>query len=378
MTSVFDILALLYSVQGLFALWRWIRSWREFWDETVTQAERSLAGQIAFFILIPLGVFLHEAGHAVATWQVGGQVVDFQWRVFWGYVIPLGDFTPLEDWWISLAGPLVSLIVGLLPIPLITRVRQRIAGELLYSFAKQQILYSTVWYPVLSAFGIGGDWIAIYNFAIAPWAYIVAATHAALLFGLWRLDRSVRAAEWRLAAEAGDAAVYQKLKSAAELQPADAGPLLRLARYGWQAGEPQLAQHYLEQAQRLAPESSALIAVQALLAFGRRDHRRAERLARAALAGPLSAEDNVTLRVALADYYSKTGRHRDAIEQLDAAILQYPHNGRLYQWRGLARRALGQGAEARADFERAIEHARSEADRFEAQRALRATGAPER
>jgi tetratricopeptide (TPR) repeat protein len=151
-----------------------------------------------------------------------------------------------------------------------------------------------------------------------------------------------------------------------------------LARYGWQAGEPQLAQHYLEQAQRLAPESSALIAVQALLAFGRRDHRRAERLARAALAGPLSAEDNVTLRVALADYYSKTGRHLDAIEQLDAAILHYPHNGRLYQRRGLAKRALGQGAAARVDFERAIAYARSEADRFEAQRALRATGAPER
>lgn len=378
MTSFFDILSLLYSVQGLFVLWRWIKSWREFWDETVTEPERSLAGQIAFFVFIPLGVFLHEAGHAVATWQVGGQVVDFQWRVFWGYIIPSGEFTPLEDWWISLAGPLVSLIVGLLPIPLITRARQRIAGELLYSFAKQQILYSTVWYPVLSAIGFGGDWIAIYNFAIAPWAYLVAATHAALLFGLWRLDRSVRAAEWRLAGESGDAAEYQKLKAAAELQPADAKPLIQLARYGWQVGEPQLAQHYLEQAQRLAPEASALIAVQALLAFKRRDHRRAERLAQAALAGPLSVEDNATLRVALADYYSKTGRHRDAIEQLDAAIAQYPHNGRLYQWRGLAKRALGQGAEARADFEQAIEHARSEADRLEAQRALRATGAPER
>lgn len=31
-------------------------------------------------ILIPVGVFFHELGHAFATLQVGGEVGEFQWR----------------------------------------------------------------------------------------------------------------------------------------------------------------------------------------------------------------------------------------------------------------------------------------------------------
>src|SRR5688572_25246786 len=78
-----------------------------------------IAVSFILLLLIPIGVLLHELGHALATWQVGGQVREFQWRVFWGYIVPEGSFSPTEDWWISLSGNLVSVALGLLAIPLV-------------------------------------------------------------------------------------------------------------------------------------------------------------------------------------------------------------------------------------------------------------------
>jgi Zn-dependent protease len=118
--SLFDLLSLFYAFLGVRALWTLAKNWRAFTDAELTAFDRRLATEIAFFVFIPIGVFLHELGHAAATYQVGGTIDwfggGFHYALFYGYVIPEGRFTALQDWWISLAGNLVSVVYGFLPL----------------------------------------------------------------------------------------------------------------------------------------------------------------------------------------------------------------------------------------------------------------------
>jgi hypothetical protein len=199
----FDVVSILYGILGLATLRELFQKWDAFWDDTVTAEDRSLAGRLAFFVLIPIGVLLHEFGHALATWQVGGHVREFHWRVFWGYIIPDGDFSPAQDWWISLSGNLVSVALGLLAIPLIRLPKRRIFREILHTFSKVELVFSLVVYPLFSFSGAGGDWAMIYDFSVAPYAQITLGVHLLLLFGLSRLERSGLIQRWLMAPAAG-------------------------------------------------------------------------------------------------------------------------------------------------------------------------------
>ncbi|MEM8809050.1 MAG: M50 family metallopeptidase [Cyanobacteria bacterium P01_G01_bin.38] len=183
----FDVLSLLYGAIGLDTLWRLKGQWQSFWDNQVTRQDRFLAQRVAAFLLIPIGVFFHELGHAIAVWQVGGRLIDFQWRIAWGYVTSVGDYTPLEDWWIALSGNLVSIALGLLAIPLIKWVKKPIYKEILTTFAAAQLVYSAVFYPIYSftSLQIVGDWVTIYDFSVSPYAQLTAVAHGLLLVGLW-------------------------------------------------------------------------------------------------------------------------------------------------------------------------------------------------
>jgi hypothetical protein len=198
----FDIVSILYGLLGVATLRELVRRWKPFWDDTVTPDDRSLAGRVAFFVLVPLGVFLHELGHAIATWQVGGQVREFHWRVFWGYIVPEGNFSPVQAWWISLCGNLVSVALGALTIPLIPLPKKPILREILYTFAKVELVFSLVIYPLWSFSGGDGDWITIYDFSIRPYAQWTLAAHVLLLCGVWWFERSGVAARWRLGTHA--------------------------------------------------------------------------------------------------------------------------------------------------------------------------------
>src|SRR5512142_3503694 len=120
MFTLFDLLSLFYVFVGARALLSLRRNWREFTDDELTGFDRRLAGELAFFVFIPIGVLFHELGHAVATYQVGGTVDwlhgGFHYALFWGYVIPEGEFSVLQDWWIALSGNLVSVLYGFLPL----------------------------------------------------------------------------------------------------------------------------------------------------------------------------------------------------------------------------------------------------------------------
>ena len=167
-----------------------MKNWGAFWDDSVTAYDEFLVQRLAMFILIPVGVFFHELGHTLATWQVGGQVREFQWRIFWGYIVPVGNFSASDSWWISLSGNVVSITIGLLAIPAIFFVKKQIIKELLYVFAIVEIVYALVVYPIWSFVTQRGDWIKIYDFSVKPYAQLTLLVHLTLVFGLWYLRRS--------------------------------------------------------------------------------------------------------------------------------------------------------------------------------------------
>ncbi|MCC7359691.1 MAG: tetratricopeptide repeat protein [Anaerolineales bacterium] len=373
MTALFDFISILYVLRALAVLVTLIRNWRPFWDADVTRADRALANQAAFFLLIPLGVFLHEAGHALATWSVGGTVVDFQWRVFWGYILPAGNFTPLQDWWISLSGNLVSIALGLLPLPLLLVVRRGIWAEILESFARQQLLYALLWYPAFTFFGFG-DWVTIYNFRIVPWAELMLVFHVALLAGLFFLDRSRWAVEHRLGRNPALTAQHRQLAEAVERQPLAAAPLARLALFYAELGEAGQASRYVRRAERLDPNDSTLKLAQARLAAQQRNPVAADKAAQAALAAPdLTPQARASLTSQLAFNHMQAGRREEAISAFTEALRLTPDAHQLYHWRGIVRRSLGRNAEALSDFQAAARLAADPADKARAEQEAETT-----
>jgi len=368
-----DAISFLYALRSLYILRRLFKSWRAFWDAEVSSADRALANELAFYVLIPLGVFLHEAGHALATWQVGGQVVEFQWRVFWGFVVPLGNFTPVQEWWIAFSGPLVSILIGVLPIPLLLWIRRGVGSELLYAYIKHELFYALVWYPVLSFIGFGGDWVKIYDFSVAPYAHITLAIHVILLSGLWYLNRSRWVSQWRVAREPQVWEAVQRFQAEAQASPGAVKPLAQLAYLFDQMKEPGLAGHYLKRAEQIAPDHSDVKVAQAFMAYGRKQYRRAQVAAEAALAGNLPPEVRARLHRILAFSFMEAGQQKKSLAHFDLALDSSPTDSNLYFWRATLKRAMGRRDEARLDFEEAVRLAPDEESRAEAQRELEYT-----
>jgi RimJ/RimL family protein N-acetyltransferase len=185
-----DLMAALSTIISIDTIVRLFQNWRSVWDNFISPQDRLLIQRIAVFILIPFGVFFHELGHALATWQVGGQVIEFQWRIFWGYVLSSGNFTPVESWWIALSGNIVSIALGIFGLLVIPFFQKRVFKELFYSFAIAQLVYSLVFYPVFSFTGFQGDWVRIYDFSVQPYAQITLAIHLVLVFSLWKVSKN--------------------------------------------------------------------------------------------------------------------------------------------------------------------------------------------
>ena len=187
MFTAFDLISIFYCVIAIGVIRRLIKKWKALVDDDIDLFDKRFISEVSFFILIPIGVLLHELGHAVATWQVGGEVVEFEWRIFWGYIIPAGDFTSVQSWWISFSGNLVSILLGIIPLFFISRVRRLIIKELLINFARIELIYSLIFYPIFSFVGFRGDWVRIYDFSVKPYAQITLALHIVLLIVLWKM-----------------------------------------------------------------------------------------------------------------------------------------------------------------------------------------------
>ena len=190
MTSLFNVLALVYIVRAIQLAVQIGRNWGALRQEPLTGAKQRQAEQAAFFLGVPPAVLVHEAAHALAVVAFGGRVVEFGYRVFWGYVVPDGVFSAAENWLIAIAGTLGSLAFGTAVWLVARRSPSRTIRYFGLRAVRFQIYFSLLYYPLFSLFLPIGDWRSIYDFGATPiLSAATAVAHALALLWFWRADR---------------------------------------------------------------------------------------------------------------------------------------------------------------------------------------------
>jgi hypothetical protein len=182
----FTLISLIFVVIGIRSVARMITNWHDVWDRRFTVKDRQHVDEAAFFVLVPVSVALHELGHAIAVWSYGGEVVDFGFYGFAGYVafIPFG-FSDVQLFVVAAAGPLVNLVlsVGALAIVFLKRTPFRAAiNELLIQFAIISGANAFIVYPLLDlASGMNGDWRQMYGSGVPLLTAIMVALQVGVI-----------------------------------------------------------------------------------------------------------------------------------------------------------------------------------------------------
>lgn len=322
LTGIFNLLALLYIGRAIQLTVQIARDWTELRQEPLTRAKQHLAEQAAFFVAVPFSVLVHELAHAAAVWLFGGQVVEFGYRVFWGYVVPSGSFTPLQNWVIAVAGTLGSLAFGAAVWLVLRRQPSRTLRFFGLRAFRFQIYFSLLYYPIFSLFLPIGDWRIIYDFAATPvLSGAMAVAHAALLLWFYRADRAGAfempafesvAAQSHFAALSASNDPAARLQAVQLLQQGEAKRLAERELNRYLAQYPESAEGQLQRALLLVRTQRAVTP-------------EAAATARQALALGLRAPDDVALArriAALAEL--ERGDGAAAAAELDAALAPAP------------------------------------------------------
>lgn len=361
-SDLFSLFGIFFCIQSLLQL---SKRWSRIGKDPVTAEDQSLAQRLAIFVGVPIGVLLHELGHSLATWQLGGTVETFQWRFMWGYIIPSGDFSPAGMWWISFSGNLVSIILGLLPILWINHIRERFWSEVVYNFIRIQSVYALIYYPVVSLLSQQGDWVHIYNFYSLtqptwPYAAFTLVAHVAVLVGLWRLYYSRRVLRWRLAHQVHALETWNDLEAQIVREPDNLQPRLALLYFLLNAQELHQAKQVYRQLQRLAKDDNRVKVAQVTMAYYRRAYGQAVRAGRRLLSFELLAEDKLRLYRVLATALYNLRRPSEALSYADQGLAADPQDFRLRCTRVLLYQAMKRQPEAKADLEIALKLAPNE------------------
>ncbi len=192
--DIFAILSLILALVSIRVLITTIRDRKKLFDHTFTAQDRQRVSEVAFFLLLPISVLLHEAGHALVVRASGGTITGFGYFLYYGYVAHAGRYTPEQLYWIALSGNLVSIILGILAIiaPLVHRMSAPVT-YLLFVFGAIDLANSLLFYPLLDFFGnLEGDWSQIYSPQTPMLRTVTGAIHIAVLvaaIAIWRSDR---------------------------------------------------------------------------------------------------------------------------------------------------------------------------------------------
>lgn len=187
----FGFLSLFYIFLGARFLLQFIPRRKEVFDTNFTPYDRSMLGQAAFFILLPISVALHELGHAVCIWLMGGKVLDFGFYFFSGYVsYDPSNFSDVQRTLIAFAGTFVNLLLIVLALAAVFLKQPPLRApwnELLLQFVFISGINALVFYPAMDLLlDISGDWSQMYRSGV-PWltAVIVAIQVAFIAAGWW-------------------------------------------------------------------------------------------------------------------------------------------------------------------------------------------------
>lgn len=187
----FGLLSIFYIFVGIRFLIQFIPRRKEIFDNNFTAYDRSMLGQAAFFILLPVSVALHELGHAVAIWAMGGKVLDFGFYFFSGYVSydPRG-FSDVQQTLIAFAGTFVNLVLIVIALAVVFLKQPPLRApwnELLLQFVFISGINALVFYPAMDLLlNISGDWSQMYRSGV-PWltAIIVIIQIGFIAAGWW-------------------------------------------------------------------------------------------------------------------------------------------------------------------------------------------------
>ncbi len=341
------------GVAALATLVAMIRSWRSLWDDEVTAHDRMLAMRIAVFLLPPVVVLLHELGHAVATWAVGAEVVDFEYGLFQGSVTSAGVITADQGWFIAAAGNLVSIAVGLALLGAgygAKRLRRSVRYVLVLS-GLVELLVALVVYPLFSLTTSFGDWVAIFDFEATP---VLAGTalvvHVGLLVAVWRWwHSSLRTTLFGVAYD--EERRLDALSRSIREAPGDVSRRVALAEVFAQHGDLGQAAAALDRAVPACGMSARLHLARARLALHRGRWNDAVVAARAGLAATDTSDE---LRQRL---WANEGLALAQMERPANALEAFEHVGepviedlRVKYGRGVARLGAGDRAGGEADL----------------------------
>ncbi|MFN8499737.1 MAG: tetratricopeptide repeat protein [Anaerolineae bacterium] len=344
------IVFLLGASLAIYVAYDLYKHWDTFWDDDITPQERMQATRIAIFILVPIGVLLHEVGHALAVWQLGGRVVEFNWSFLSGYVVPEGNFTAAGNWWIYFSGNLVSILLGFAALLVLLFPVRPMVKLLAVSFAEVQLFVSLLGYPLLSLLGVEGDWVGIYGIPPTPLKLVIAALHVGLLVALIMVMRDLRVRRWRLLLGRDAQRRVRALEARIAADPSNLQPRLELASYYRQQGEAGLARQTLAEAVAASPnDPNALLAAGAMAEEGKKPQQAAAYYQQALdriPPGPQAA----TVAVRLGQLYTTMERPADAAAAFSRAIEIGPPSAEARYWRGRAYLRLREDVAAQNDF----------------------------
>src|SRR5918998_1093722 len=116
----FALISLFYVILGVRLIYQLARNFRQTFDRNFTHQDRMLVDQAAFFVLLPIAVALHELGHAIMIQLYGGEVLDWGFYGFAGYVaFDPRDFTDAQQIVIAAAGTAVNLLLAGIAVALV-------------------------------------------------------------------------------------------------------------------------------------------------------------------------------------------------------------------------------------------------------------------
>ncbi len=362
---LFSLISIVYFFNGLrLAQTVWQRR-EEFAQNPLQPWKKAWSERAAFLLAIPPGVFVHELFHALAIWAFGGRVTDVGYGFYWGYVSTPDNFTAAQDWFISLAGTLGTLLYGFVLWLALRRSRSEAWRYFGLRALRFQIYFALLYYPLFTLFTFIGDWRVIYNFAATP--VLSSATlivHAGSLILFWWSDRR----GWYEMPAFQSGAERQQLASlqaAAEREPADQEAQLQLIGALRRSGAANEARRRLRAFLQQHPRSA-----EGHLSMAFLEAEGSERLSRSAQGhvqealrlGLNSAVENAGAHSLLGRHYLHIERYDDALRHLDEAIAHAGAGGpdnapQLYYLRALVQRRRGSYAAAAQDIEEALRRA---------------------
>jgi hypothetical protein len=200
----FALISLFYVVLGVRVIYQLARNFRRTFDRNFTQDDRMLVDQAAFFVLLPISVALHELGHAIVVRLYGGEVLDWGFYGFAGYVaFDPRDFTDAQQIVIAAAGTAVNLLLAGIAVALVFLKRppfRAAINQLFIQFTWISLLNALVVYPLLDIVsGLNGDWTQMYDLDInaalsGDWTHVYGGRVPALSLAILIIHITVLAA----------------------------------------------------------------------------------------------------------------------------------------------------------------------------------------